>query len=239
MIFYWSLRTWTCYSWGTDRAVSMLKDLGFIVSVPPKSCITPTNDIPWLGLDLCSTPIILVPKRILALIAALTIFAFTKRGPSKILRTVSGLISWCNHHSRLGFPFLPFAQEAASMDKKYMSRQAFYHMFTALHATSIPMAHTPIKWGLDLDCKWLFNPSFVLKHPLQDLPFDHYFLFCDASIEDWRFGLVLVDSFPFLGPPPPPPPHYLSTAGCIPVCSQGWTGQVCSCMFTFYCYYRF
>jgi len=184
----------------TNKAVSMLKEKGFIISPNPKSLTTPETSIDWLGKHLHSdiTGIyISTPQAVLAVLASLIIFSMAKKGPSRIIRTICGIISWCNYHNRLAFPFLHHAQNIAHYNTSKLTRLAFRDLITALHISSIPTMSTPIKWGLDIPLGITFHPCFSFKHPMESLSVDHHIVFCDASIADHRLGMLIVPpSFP-------------------------------------------
>jgi len=192
----------------TDKAVSLLASLGFLVSPPPKSHTVPVLEIDWLGKHLCSSHAgisICTPLAVLMLLASLIIFSRAKKGPARILRTISGIVSWCNFHCRLAFPFLHFAQSIAHKNARHLPMDGFLALISALHICSIPTAKTPIKWGLDLPLALFQNPLSHTPHPLQHLSPDHLFVFVDASISDGRMGLVVVPvSFPSVHPDFPP-----------------------------------
>jgi len=178
----------------TTKAVNLLMGKGFLVSPHPKSVTEPTTSIDWLGKHIHSTDggiFVSTPPLVLALLASLIIFARAKKGPARIIRTICGIVSWCNYHSRLAFPFLHHSQHDAHSDARRLSLVAFNNLISALHISSIPTASTPIRRGLDVPLHITHHPAFLFRHPMQDLAPTHILAFTDASYADGRMGVVL------------------------------------------------
>jgi len=106
----------------TDKTLNMLSSKGFIISPYPKTISVPSTSIDWLGKHIHSDKsgiYVSTPNQVLALIASLIIFCRSKKGPARIIRTICGIISWCNCHIRLAFPFIHHARYIAHHNMKH------------------------------------------------------------------------------------------------------------------------
>jgi len=155
------------------EAMGILTAKGFIIS--DKSAPRPATSVQWLGKSITSTPggiHISVPPSLCDLMSCLAVFACSKRGPARVLRTLCGLVAWANSHSRLAFPWLQHAHRSIMSQAHTTPQVCFDHLLVALDAVARPASRFQIAWR---------------KPPSVASPV----VWVDAAASEGRFGLVL------------------------------------------------
>lgn len=183
----------------TQSIVDDLTLKGFIVSMK-KTVLIPTSTITWLNKLISATPTsVSITPTVDSLISAyvLTTLVFAKVWPRKVLRSLTGLLTWMSLPARLTLPFLqPTHRWLLSKSTPFLPRHVRQHLLK----------------GLSLLDRETTSPTFSWSPP--PLPARQWWFFYDASAEEGFIGIVvsppfnapaLVYSFPL--------PHSISVLG--------------------------
>jgi len=162
----------------TALLVHEIHEAGWLVNYK-KSILSPVKELEWLGKSIKVSSagfVIEVLKDTLVNIIALFLFVSAKANPQRVLRSLTGLVSWAAIHFRLPIAFLHAAHSFVHRPHSvFAPQQVRVQLSKAIAMLSLPVGGIPVD-----------HAGFELVEDLGKLPW----LYVDAAADEGFGGIV-------------------------------------------------